>query len=442
LGLLTWIRDFLGGETVTAKEVTEEEFFNLFAEIQIRELAFWSAVNMIANSISKCEFKTFIGNKEVQEREYYLWNYEPNKNQNSSAFLQKLVTQLYRNHECLVIDQNGQLLVADSFQKWEFALRDNLFTEVTVNDFTFNKTFNMSEVMYYQLPGKDVRKIINAIYETYGKLIAYGMKSYQRSKGSRGILDYQTIAPGDSAAQKTFDDLMNNRFKKFFEANNAVLPLPKGYTFTDIGSKTYSEATTRDIRAMVDDIFDFTARGFGIPPALLKGDVAGLGDAIDLYLTVCIDPLTDMLAEEANRKRSGYEGFKAGIYLEIETRTIKHIDVLSISAAIDKLVSSGCYSINEIRKLTGESVIDELWASQHFITKNYSTVEDLLAELKSEESKGGKGKGGKNSGEDKEIWTINERRIDQGLKPIPGGDAIYIPSSNIPAVEFEEKDEV
>lgn len=382
MGLVTWVRNFLSGGIESTSEVTEEEFFNIMSEIQIRELAFWSNVNLVARAVSKCEFKTYVGGKEVQEREYYLWNYEPNKNQNSSTFLQKMICQLYRNNECLVVEQNGQLLVADSFFKQEYALRDNIFTGVTVGDFTFNRSFSMPEVLYFSLAEKDIRKIINAIYESYGKLIAYSMKSYQRSRGNRGVLDYQTIAPGDKAAKDAFDDLMNNRFKKFFESNNAVLPLPKGYTYTDIGSKTYSNETTRDIRALVDDISDFTARGFGIPPAIPRGDVTGLSDVVDLLLTFCIDPLTEMIAEEINRKRNGYEGLKRGIYMEIDTRTIKHIDILSVSTAIDKLISSGVYCVNDIRKMTGEPVIDEDWANKHFITKNYSEIEELLKELK------------------------------------------------------------
>lgn len=386
MGLGTWIRDFLSGGILTATPVTDEEFYNIVTEIHIRELAFYSCVNMIANSISKCEFKTFKANKEVKLNEYYLWNIEPNKNQNSSVFAHKLISQLYRNNECLVVEENGQLLVADSFQQTEYALFDNLFQGVTVGDFTFNKTYNMSEVMYFKLSEKDMRKVTIGIYEGYGKLIAYGMKSYQKSRGNRGVLNYETISAGNEAAKTAFDDLMNNRFKKFFTAENAVLPLPKGYAYTDIGSKTYSNEGTRDIRAMTDDISDFTAKAFGIPPALAKGDIAGIKDVMDSYLTFCVDPLTDMISEEINRKRNGYIGFSQGNYLKIDTKSILHVDLLSVSTAIDKLIASGAFTINDIRKLVGENEIDEPYADTHFITKNYSSVEEVLKALEGGEN--------------------------------------------------------
>src|SRR5690606_33969642 len=101
---------------------------------------------------------TFFKGKGVQEREYYLWNIEPNKNQNSSAFLHKLIAKLYRNNECLVIEQNGQLLVADSFVRKPYALYDDVFTQVQVEDFTFDRPFNQSEVLYYKLNEENIRK--------------------------------------------------------------------------------------------------------------------------------------------------------------------------------------------------------------------------------------------------------------------------------------------
>jgi HK97 family phage portal protein len=385
LGLLTWLRTVLSDGKITETEITSEEFFNLQAELYIRNLAFQSAVNLVARAISKCEFKTFLKGKEVKQREYYLWNVEPNKNQNSSEFIQKWISKLYKENECLIVELNGQLLIADSFNKKKYALYDWQFSQVTVEDYTFNRTFSMSEVLYFQLNNEDIRRLINGMYETYGKLISYAQKTYQKSRGRKGILDVAAAAQGKKDFQETFSKLMNERFKTYFEADNAVLPLFDGYTFNEKDSKTYSNDSSRDIRAMVDDIYDFTARAFCIPPALLRGDVANINDAVvDILLTFGIDPVVDMLHEEINRKRSGYEGFTQGTFIKIDTKTVKHIDLLSVATSIDKLISSGAFCINDIRVAVGDQPIDEPWAKQHFMTKNYSTVEDLLKMLNEE----------------------------------------------------------
>ena len=85
-----------------------------------------------------------------------------------------------------------------------------------------------------------------------------------------------------------------------------------------------------------------------------------------------------MIQEEINRKRIGQVEYSKGTKIVIDTKTIKHIDLFSISTAIDKLIGSGAFCINDIRKATGDEIIDEDWAWQHWITKNYSSVEDLL----------------------------------------------------------------
>ena len=385
MGLINWLASKLSGASISTKFLDEDlldEYTNLVGDIYIREMAFWSAVNIVANAISKCEFKTFVNGKEVKGKEYYLWNVEPNKNQNSSAFLHKLIAKLYRFNECLVVEQNGQLLVADSFIKTEYALFDDVFSQVTVKNYTFDRTFTQSEVLYFKLHEENMRKVVNGLYESYSKLIAYSMKAYQRSRGTKGIFKYDTLPIAGTEERKMFDTLINEKISKWLTSDNAALPLGKGYEWKELTQKTYSNESTRDIRAQIDDISDFTAKAFGIPPALLRGDVQDTSKAVDQLLTFCIDPLCDMLQEEINRKRNGYDGFANGTYLQIDTKTIKHIDLLSVSTAIDKLISSGVFCVNDIRKLVGEPVIEEDWAYEHFITRNYMPFDEALQSLK------------------------------------------------------------
>lgn len=381
-----FLKRLIGGEPkqVTVEEITAEEMFYLSAELYVRELAFWQCVNLISGAISKCEFKTFYSGKEHKGAEYYRWNIEPNRNQNSSVFLQKMVSKLFSENEVLVVESSdGQLLVADSFIQKEYALYDNVFSQVTVGDYTFNRTFLQSDVIYIQLHSKNMRPLVNGLYETYKKLIEYGMKSYSKSRGMKGTLSVDAIAAGDERFQQTYDEIKNNGFRKFADAENAVLPLWKGMSYTDLGTKTYANEGTRDIRAMIDDVSDFTARAFVVPPALLSGDVQGVSDALDQFLTFCIDPLCDMISEEINRKIYK-NNVLSGSYLQIDTKCVKHVDLLSVSTAIDKLIASGAFCVNDIRELVGEPPIEEEWAYKHFMTKNYSTVQDLLDALQSQ----------------------------------------------------------
>lgn len=381
MSFLTWLKDKFGSDPIplTGGDLSfyADEYAATAADIYFREMAFWSATNLVANAISKCEFKTYDNGKEVKGREYYLWNVEPNRNQNSSAFIHKWISQLYRRNEALIIEQNGQLLVADNFKRTPKALYEDLFSQVTIGDFTFQKVFSQSEVMYFKLSECDMRKVTDALYDSYSRLIEYSMKAYQKSRGTKVKFKYDTLPVAGSNDRAAFNALINEKIGKWLTSDNSALPLGKGQDIEELTQKTYSSESTRDIRAQIDDISDFTAKAFGIPPALLRGDVQGVSDALDNFLTFCVDPLIYHLAEEINRKRNGYDGFSRGIYLVIDTKSIKHVDLLSVSTAIDKLISSGTFCVNDIRKLVGEEIIDEPWAWQHWITKNYVNIEDL-----------------------------------------------------------------
>jgi len=384
LNIIEWLASKFKGKPVPTNinaQLYTDEYLSAVFDIYIRELAFWSTVNIIANAVSKCEFKTFLNGKETKGREHYLWNIEPNKNQNSSAFIHKLIAKLYRNNECLVIEQNGQLIVADSFNRKPYALYEDVFSQVQVGDFTFDRTFTQSEVLYYQLNDTNVRELVNRLYDQYANLISYTMKAYKKSRGTKGIFKYDALPVPETEQRKMFDDLINNKIKAWLDGDSAALPLGQGQDWKELQQKTYQTETTRDIRAQIDDIFDFTARAFNVPPALLRGDVQDTSKAIDQLLTFCIDPLCDMLQEEINRKRNGYEGFIRGTYLKIDTTSIKHIDLFDNATAIDKLIGSGAYCINDIRRAAGHEIIDEPWAWQHWITKNYETIQNALTVL-------------------------------------------------------------
>jgi HK97 family phage portal protein len=205
------------------------------------------------------------------------------------------------------------------------------------------------------------------------------MDKYKRSGGRKGLLDINATAQGDKKFQERFDDLMNNRFKKYFEAENAVLPLYNGYTYKEqtgeAGKKSTSEIS--DIAVITKEIFERVAQGFKIPPALLRGDIADISEVTDNFLTFCIDTHVSMIAEETNRKRYGKEAFLEGSYMKVDTTCIKHIDIFSISEAFDKLIASGGYSIDELRVKSGDTPLNTEWSKKHWMTKNYDDIENL-----------------------------------------------------------------
>ena len=377
---LKWWRRLLDKGKAIEREISLEELFGKASiDYYARNLAFSAAVNLISVAISKCEFRTFEGGQEIKGEEYYRWNIEPNRNQSSSEFLRSVIERLYANNECLVIlDDEKNMLVADSYTEGREVLRGRTFTGITVGDVSFKRTFQMEDVFFFRLGNENVRRLINGLYESYGELLAHAMKTYQVSNGERGTLKIDGMDPGDEAKRNQMAEFMNAFFRPYFQSANAVVPLPNGYTYTKTDTRTTAAANTRDIRAIVDDTFDFTARALCIPPILLRGEVANTSWATDSFLTFCIDPLADLLQEEIIRKKYRQKGFERGDHLMIDTHTIKHIDLLAAAGAVDKLISSGTFTINQLRKAIGESEIDADWANAHWMTRNYQLMTDAV----------------------------------------------------------------
>ncbi len=373
MNILEWISSVFtrkGTSSITMADLGTE-LANAAGEYCFRELAFWSAVNLQAAALGQCEFRTYLGGKEVKKREYYLFNVQPNINQNRQEWLRELIAKLYRNNEALVILTDVGLVIADSFTRKPYALYEDVFTDVTVKDFTYSRSFVQSEVLYLRLNAADMNKVVEAVHGAYSKLLTYSMTSYQRSRGTKGIFNYDALPEAGTPQREVFDKLINERIGKWLNSDASALPLGKGQSWTELQHRTYSIESTRDIRAMTDDIQDFTAKAFGIPPPILRGDVQGTKDAVSLWLSTSIEPLADLLETEINRKRNGYKGFVRGDRVEIYTGNIMHYDLLSAAVSIDKLISSG-FSPNEVRRICGEQQLDEQFANEHYITRNYT----------------------------------------------------------------------
>ena len=56
MNFFKWLRGSRSAETV---DVVCSELLSASLDYQIRELSFWTCVNMVANALGRCEFRTF-----------------------------------------------------------------------------------------------------------------------------------------------------------------------------------------------------------------------------------------------------------------------------------------------------------------------------------------------------------------------------------------------
>lgn len=371
-------------------EITCADLMAAAEDFQVRQLCFWTCVNMVANAVGRCEVKTFRKREEVMDREYYLWNFEPNANQNSTAFFHKLIGKLYTDNEALIIssrrrDGTDAVLVADNWQQTtDYASRMNEYTGVQVGDTTYDKTFRESEVLHLKLHHNAMKPVIDALYASYRRLLTAAMSSYQWDRGQHWKVHVGQIAQGAENFEANFAKMLEDQLKPFFGSGAAVLPEFDGYSYERVSGGTggSSKASdSRDVRNLVEDIFDFTARGFLIPAVLVNGTVQGTADANSRFLTNCIDPICDQLQEEITRKRFGYDGWSQGNFVRVDSSSIIHFDLFANAANVEKLVGSGAFSINDVLRAANQAPINEPWANEHFLTLNIARIQEAAQKL-------------------------------------------------------------
>ena len=362
----------------TTVEITCRDLLAAAQEFQLRDMSFWICANMIANAVGRCEFRTFRGGREIREREHYLWNVEPNVNQNSTAFLHKLVAKLLVDGEALVISTRQRegydaLVVADSWlPNGDYPSRQNEYINVQVGDVSYEKTFREREVLHLRLNHINVKPVLDGLYGAYWRLISAAMKRYEWDKGQHWKVHVGQLASGAEDFTENFSRMIEQQVKTFLDSNGAILPEFDGYAYTNEGGK--ANVDLADIQAQMKDVLGFTAKALQIPAVLVDGSIQGTEDAQGRFLTGCIDPICDQLQEEINRKRYGYDRMQAGDYLRVDTSSIRHFDMFANAANVEKLVGSGAFTINDILRSAGLPTIPEPWADEHYMTKNIAAL--------------------------------------------------------------------
>ena len=365
------------------KTLTLDAFIGeLTGEIFFKELAVQACINLIANTLSRSEFLTYEKGKEVKKDNYYLFNVEPNPNKSASKFWRDVVSKLVYDNECLVIQQGTHFYVADSFTVQKFAFKPYIYNNIVIDNYALQNVYNETEVFHFELHNEKIRNVVEGINNSYSKLIEASQKNYKRNNSRRGALKIPTNYPQTEKGQQELENLFKEKFKRFFEAENgAVLPLANGLEYNELSSNigVKGGADNKEIRSFINDVFDFVAMAFQVPPQLIKGDIADTEKAVKNFLTFCINPLAELLMDEINRKLYGKKMFLERTYLRIDTTRIRSVDIKDIAGALETLLRIGAYTVDDCLKALGLEPLETDWSQTRFMTKNYETIQDRIA---------------------------------------------------------------
>ena len=348
------------------------------AEIYYKELAIFTASSLISNAISRSEFKTFRNGKAERGRDYYLLNVSPNRNETSSIFWHRVINKMIREGEALVVaPTDGYLYCADSFcRKEERPIAGDIYDQVTVGVFTFDRVFTQQDSYLFRLDDVNVRQMLDGIYAEYGEVLKAAAKKFRQGNGQKYKLHIDGIKAGDKDFNQKFEQIISKQLKTYLEKDNAVYPEFDGYSL-EADPLNQRQTSADDYVKLKKELLSTVAAAFHIPESMMSGSITSMNDIVGSFLTFGVDPYADAITEGLN-KRGGPDNFQEGNYYKADTGKIQHRSVFDLAADCSNLISSGIFSIDEIREELEKEPLHTEWSGKHFITKNFEEIERFL----------------------------------------------------------------
>ena len=125
----------------------------------------------LGRTISQSEFRVKNGEEFEKDELYYRLNVRPNKNMTASTFWESFIYKLIYDNEALIVQaDDGDLLIADDFEHNEYAVFEDTFTNVTVKDYQFKRSFKQSEVIHLRYRNDKLSPLIDGLFTDYGDL--------------------------------------------------------------------------------------------------------------------------------------------------------------------------------------------------------------------------------------------------------------------------------
>lgn len=354
-------------------------------KIAFKKHAVDSVINFIARTIIMSEFRVKKNKEYILDEMYYRFNVKPNINQSASAFWKDVIHKLIYDGECLIIKTDtNDLLVAENYERVEYAVYQDKFKNVVVKDYQFDKTFFRDEVMFLEYGNEKLSKLIDGLFYDYGELFGRIVEFQLRKNQIRATVDIEGTfkkqidddEENGERKKNPLQEYIDKAYKAIRERTVAIIPQQKGFTYTEHSKNQTGGASVDEINKVTDGFLEQVCRAVGLPPNLLKGDLADVEKVTKNYLMFCIDPILEIIENEMNAQFISKTEYLKGD--RIKVRRARYRDIFDLAIAIDKLISSGAFNGNEIRDEVGYEMTDEEIHKKYFITKNYQESSQAL----------------------------------------------------------------
>lgn len=365
---------FWGNVINRNKEIVPLDDLNLYKDYEsnaaFKRIAIESVIGFIARIIIQSEIRIKKNDKYIKDSAYYQLNVKPNKNQTAAKFWHDVIHRLIYDGELLVIrSREGDLLIADDFHKREYAVREDRFNDIYVRGMKLDGTFKRSEVIYMEYGNEELSKLVDSLFSEYGDLIGRMFETQKMKNQIRSTVSVESSNLKNEEGIKALQNFINKSYEAIKNKSIAIVPQQKGMEYEEHSKQGSSGQSVDEVNKTTDGFLDQVCHSVGLPPNLLKGDMADVENMTRNAMKFCIDPILKIISDELNSTL-----ISKSSYLKGERITIKRIsyrDLFDVAEAVDKLRSSSVVDGHELRDELGMEHSDDPIHSEFIMTKNY-----------------------------------------------------------------------
>lgn len=342
-----------------------DEYHTLY----LKHLAIDTCAEFLARAFGCSEFRIRKDGQPLKNDWTYLLNVRPNLDQSASLFWQQVVYKLITQNEVLIVlSDDDQLLIAESYVRKEYALYEDYFESVWLKGYEFKRKFPMSEVIFLQYNNNDLNRYVRGLYEDYASLYNRMVEVAMRNHQIRATVGGKEGRGFDDKLQKKAQSYIDKVYAKFSKESIAIVPVQAGLEYNELTNTVgETDQSIDELKKLKRQFVDEVADILGIPSTILHGELADLESAQTVLNKYCMKSLNKKIEDELNAKIIDKSDFVNG--MEIKVVGVDKKDIFDLADAVDKLISSGGFNRNEIRKEVDYESIEG--GDEFYITKNY-----------------------------------------------------------------------
>ena len=355
------------------KTLDYAELDKMFETAYLKGLAIDKCAEFLARIFATSKFIYQRDNQIINNQWSYIFNVQPNKNENASQFWKHLIYKLLTENEVLVVkSQDDQLLIADAYLKKDTAFYGSTFESVSVGSFTFKSIFKSEDVIFLQYNNNRLDRYIDRLFDDYRKLYERVTNVISHNGQIRGALKIEGASKFDNKQMEDLKNYQERLFSAFKDRSVAIVPIHRNIDYVDLtGNGKQSNTSVDELKKLRRQFEDDVAEILGIPTAILHGEMADLESSKDALRRFCLESINKLVEDELMCKTLTQADIQKGV--SVKVIGLARNDVFALATSVDKLISSGAFTRNEIRNELNYPSVDG--GDEFIITKNYEPSE-------------------------------------------------------------------